>query len=89
MIRRLFWVGLGVAVGVVVVRKLTRAAESYSPRGLAESARGSLAGTMDSVRDFFDDARAAMADREAELETALESGEDIDEVFDSQGRHHG
>lgn len=65
--RRLFWLGVGVTVGVVVVRKVTQTAHAYSPAGLAESARGSVGGVLESVRDFIDDARAAMAEREDEL----------------------
>ncbi|HEV2087870.1 MAG TPA: hypothetical protein VGR21_06140 [Cryptosporangiaceae bacterium] len=76
MMRRLFWLGLGVAAGALAVRKLTRAAQSYSPRGLADSARGSVTGLVDSVRDFVDEARRASAERERELLTGLTTAED-------------
>lgn len=69
--RRLFWLGVGVAVGVLVVRKVTRTAHAYSPAGLADTARGSVAGLLDAVRDFVDDARLAMAQREEELLSGL------------------
>jgi hypothetical protein len=65
--RRLFWIGVGAAVGVLVVRKITKTAEAYSPKGLARSAQGSAVGLLDSVRDFLEDARVAMAEREVEL----------------------
>lgn len=75
--RRLFWIGVGAAVGVLIVRKVTRTAEAYSPRGLADSARGSAVGLLDSVRAFVEEARVAMAEREVELLRALEQGENV------------
>ena len=61
--KRLFWLALGVTVGALVVRKLTSAAESLSPRGLA----GSLRGLAEALRDFTDDVREGMSARESEL----------------------
>lgn len=72
--RRLFWIGVGAAVGVLVVRKISRTAEAYSPKGLAGSARGSAVGLLDSVRAFIEDARVAMAEHEVELTRALTEG---------------
>ncbi|GAA0273949.1 hypothetical protein [Cryptosporangium japonicum] len=72
--RRLFWIGVGAAVGILVVRKISRTAEAYSPKGLANSARGSAIGLLDSVRDFLEDARVAMAEHEVELTRALQEG---------------
>ncbi len=69
--RRLLWLGIGVAVGVVVVRKLTKAAESYTPTGIAASVQESAAGALDQVRSFVADARAAMTEREEEIHQAL------------------
>jgi hypothetical protein len=69
--RRLLWLGIGVAVGVVVVRKLTKTAESYTPKGIAASVQASAAGALDQVRTFVADARAAMAEREEEIHQAL------------------
>jgi hypothetical protein len=73
--RRLFWlgigVGLGAAVGVVVVRKVTRTAEAYTPKGIAASLQASAAGALDQVRSFVADARVAMAEREEEIHQAL------------------
>jgi hypothetical protein len=73
--RRLFWIGIGAAVGVLIVRKITKTAEAYSPKGLANSARGSAVGLFDSVRDFVEDARVAMAEREVELARERELGQ--------------
>lgn len=65
--RRLFWVALGATVGILVVRKVSRAAERVSPEGLADA----LGGVGDGLRDFADAVRTGMADREQELRVAL------------------
>ena len=61
--KRMFWLALGVTVGALVVRKLSSAAESLTPKGLA----GSVRGLSDAVRDFADDVREGMSARESEL----------------------
>jgi hypothetical protein len=67
MSRRLFWLAMGVTIGALLVRKLSRAAQSLTPRGIAGSFGGGLAELSDSVRDFTADVRHAMRDREAQL----------------------
>jgi hypothetical protein len=78
--RRLFWLGIGVAVGVIVVRQVTKAAQAYSPASLAGQARNSAAGFLDSVRDFVVDVREGMAEREAEIHAAFEQGLSLEEL---------
>jgi hypothetical protein len=65
--RRLFWLGLGATVGVLVVRRVTRAAESYTPEGVARS----IQGLGDGLREMAAVVREGMAEREAELRAAL------------------
>ena len=65
--RRLFWLALGATIGVLLVRRLTRAAESLTPRALAASVSSSLGGLTEAVREFADEVREGMAEREAEL----------------------
>lgn len=65
--RRLFYVALGAAAGVYVVRKVQKTAKSYSPEGLA----GKAVGLGESVRYFASEVRAGMAEREVELREAL------------------
>jgi hypothetical protein len=79
--RRLFWLGLGVAVGALVVRKVLKTADSYSPQGLAESARGSVGGLLESVREFADDVKIAMAEREDDLLAALATEGDVSSLL--------
>ncbi len=65
--RRVFWIALGATAGVLVVRKLTRTAESYTPEGVA---RG-LAGLGEGLREMAQVVRESMDQRDAELRLAL------------------
>ncbi|MGH3738603.1 MAG: hypothetical protein ACRDT6_23815 [Micromonosporaceae bacterium] len=71
MIKRLFWLGLGIGAGVVVYRVLSRKAEAYTPHGIAASAQESAVGLLDSVREFMADVREAAAEREEQIHAAL------------------
>jgi hypothetical protein len=62
--RRLFYLALGASVGVMAVRRVTAAAQSWQPDNLAR--RITLA-----VEEFLADVREAAAEREVELRTAL------------------
>ncbi len=68
--RRLFWLALGVTLGVLIMRKLSQAAAKMTPRGLAASVGDGLSDLADSLRDFAEDVRAAMTEREQELREA-------------------
>ena len=61
---------VGATAGVLVVRKITKTAQAFTPAGLADSAGG----IGDSIRYFADQVRAGMAEREAELRDALGIG---------------
>ena len=65
--RRLFWLVMGITIGVLVVRKLPRAAEKLTPRAMAGGIGAGLADLADSIREFTHDVRAAMTEREAQL----------------------
>jgi hypothetical protein len=70
--KRLFWLGVGVAVGVVVSRKAGQAARQATPAGVAGNlgdALGELAGALGT---FGADIRAGMAEREQELTETVE-----------------
>jgi len=77
--RRLLWLGVGLAVGALAVRAVSKAAKRYSPSGMAESARDSATGLLDSMRDFVADVRDGMAEREAQLHAAMAQGVTFDE----------
>ena len=65
--RRLFWLAMGVTIGALVVRKLSRAAERVTPAGIGGSIAEGLRELADAIGDFGADVRAAAASRELEL----------------------
>lgn len=69
--RRLFWVALGATIGVLVVRKVTKAAAAYSPSGMAQGLSGGLADLGEGLREMAEAVREGMAQRETELRHAL------------------
>ena len=68
--RRLFWLAMGITLGVLVVRRLSRAAEKMTPQGIAGSLGAGLSDLADSIRDFAGDVREADDEREDELPPA-------------------
>jgi hypothetical protein len=68
---RLFWTALGVSAGVVLTRKATAAAAALTPTGAADRLATSITTLGDAVREFGQDLREAMWDREDELNAAL------------------
>jgi hypothetical protein len=65
--RRLFWLAMGVTIGVLVVRKLSVAAERMTPAGIMGSVAEGLRELAEAIGDFGADVRAAAAEREAQL----------------------
>ena len=78
--RRVFYITLGITVGVIAVRRATRFAESLSPDSIAASATRA-------ITDFVADVREGMAEREAELRSALEY--DTEQVAGQDGSASG
>lgn len=75
MIRRVFWISVGVGATIYVLRKANRATAAvsrFTPDGVA-SAVNSLA---DSLRDFTSEFTASMAQHEETLLEALTSETD-------------
>jgi len=64
---RLFWLGVGVAVGVMVIRRVDRAARHLTPGGFAEDVGDALRELAGAVGSFGAEVRAGMAEREQEL----------------------
>jgi hypothetical protein len=65
--RRLFWLAMGITIGALVVRKLSRAADKLTPTGIAGSIAEGLRDLAEAIGDFGADVRDAMAERELEL----------------------
>jgi len=74
--RRLFWVGVGVAVTVLVVRQGRRLAQEYLPAGTTEVVDGAtrLARAFGTARAEF---AAGVAEREAQLRHDLVGDADV------------
>ena len=69
--RRLFWVAVGATAGIIVARKVSRHAKRLSPPALVTSVGDAVVGLGDGIRAFATDVRAGMAEREADLQSAL------------------
>jgi hypothetical protein len=87
VLKRMIWVGIGVVVGVVVVRKLTKAAESVTPGGVAERIGDAGAEMRASLKSFWADVTEARQAKEAELYDAIERGEDISPLLSEEEDH--
>lgn len=65
--KRLFYVALGATAGVLVVRRISRAAQKWSPEGLA----GQAGGLGLRFQQFWAEVQDGAAEREAELRESL------------------
>ena len=65
--RRAFWLALGAVAGVLVVRRLGKAVEAYTPAGMGQT----LAGIGEGVKELAAAIRDGMREREDELRIAL------------------
>ncbi|MEV7662251.1 hypothetical protein [Paenarthrobacter sp. NPDC089316] len=65
--KRIVWMGIGVAIGVIAFRKITEAQANLGPEGL-NRAVGRMA---DGLFDFADAVRSGMHQREVDLRAAL------------------
>ncbi len=65
--KRLFWMGVGVAVGVSATRKVSQAAHRASPAGVGASLGEGLRELGAGLGAFGAEVRAAMTEREDEL----------------------
>jgi hypothetical protein len=67
--RRLFWLGLGIGLGVLIMRRLNQIAERLTPKGMASTMGNALVDLVHEVREFTGELRATMGEREQELRT--------------------
>lgn len=71
MSRRLIYIAFGAAVGILVVHRATKAAHKMTPAGMQGSVAGAFGGLTEAIRDFTDEMKVAMAEREDELRVTL------------------
>ncbi|GIE33259.1 hypothetical protein Ait01nite_063040 [Actinoplanes italicus] len=79
--KRLLWLGVGLAVGALVVRKLNQKANEFTPTGIATSLSESAGGLVESLRSFVEDVREGMAERENQIHEAFAAGELYEDKF--------
>lgn len=79
--KRLLWLGVGLAVGALVVRKLNQKANEFTPTGIATSLSESAGGLVESLRSFVEDVREGMAEREQQINEAFAAGELYEDKF--------
>ena len=75
--KRLFWVGVGVAIGVTATRKVSAAAHRASPAGVGASLGEGLRELGAGLGAFGAEVRAGMAEREDELRSYIEQTTEI------------
>lgn len=84
--RRLVWVGVGVVLTVVVIRKGRAIAEAYLPEGSTDvvDAATRIGRALGTARREFS---AGLAEREAQLRHDLVGDLDVDAVRAARGEH--
>ena len=71
MIKRLLWFAIGAGVGIYVIKKVRDYMAKSTPEAIGQRLAGQAGSLGDRASSFVDRARAAMAEREAELRDAL------------------
>jgi hypothetical protein len=70
-VRRLFWLGVGVAAGVALTRKAKQSVQN-APVGIASSLGDAVSELAGAIGAFGADVRAGMSEREEELADVVE-----------------
>lgn len=70
--KRLFWLGVGVATGLMATRKAAEAAQRFTPTGVGEQIGDGLRELASALGEFGAEVRAGMAQREHELTDLVE-----------------
>jgi hypothetical protein len=78
--RRLFWLAMGITIGVLVMRKVSKLAAKLTPGGMAQGIAAGLGELADALRDFGADVRDAMAEREEQLRAAAGLDEQLHQL---------
>jgi hypothetical protein len=70
---RLFWLGLGVAAGVLASRKIAALTHKATPAGVAENLGDAMREMAGALGSFGAEVRAGMAERENQLTEEVEA----------------
>jgi hypothetical protein len=76
--KRLLWLGIGVAAGVALSRKAGQAARQATPAGIAGNVGEAISELAGALGTFGADIRAGMAERERELADTVVARTGID-----------
>lgn len=87
MLRRVLWFTVGAGVGVVVVLKARSYLRRATPAAVQDKMGRAAVGMGERINRFVADARAAMAEREAELRDTLGLSAAHDTDPNAQPRH--
>jgi hypothetical protein len=71
-VKRLFWLGLGLAVGVYATRRASAAAQALTPAGVGANLADGLRELGAGLGAFGAEVRAGMTERERELADLVE-----------------
>jgi hypothetical protein len=71
-VKRLFWLGVGLAAGSYVARRAGAAAQSLTPAGVGANLADGLRELGAGIGEFGAEVRAGMAERERELSAFVE-----------------
>ena len=78
--RRLFWLGVGVAAGVALSRKARETARQATPAGIAGNLGDAISELAGAIGSFGADVRAGMEEREEELSEVVEQRSGVSPV---------
>ncbi|MPY78193.1 MAG: hypothetical protein GEV04_06790 [Actinophytocola sp.] len=70
--RRMFWLGVGIAAGVALSRKASNTARQATPAGLASNLADAMRELANAAGAFGAEVRAGMTEREQELHDTVE-----------------
>jgi hypothetical protein len=71
-VKRLFWLGVGLAAGSYAARRASAAAQSLTPAGVGANLADGLRELGAGIGEFGAEVRAGMAERERELSAFVE-----------------
>ena len=78
--KRLFWLGVGVAAGVALSRKAKETAKQATPAGIAGNLGEAISELAGAIGAFGADVRAGMSEREEELSEVVEQRSGVSPV---------
>jgi hypothetical protein len=79
-VKRLFWLGVGVAAGVALSRKAKETAKQATPAGIAGNLGEAIGELASAIGAFGADVRAGMSEREEELSEVVEQRSGVSPV---------